>query len=86
MECTIELTKDGEMWSYEIKSSIMPDKVVKFKPGEEMVTDFMGNDVKVTILRTLMYLNTMSLLLTTWYAVSHGHMPQVNGHSEPSHS
>jgi len=83
MECTIELKKDGEMWSYEIKSTIMPDKVVKFKSGEEVVTDFMGNDVKVKILRTLMYLNTMFLLLTTWYTVSHGHMPQVNGNSEP---
>ena len=86
MECTIELKKDGDVWSYEIKSTIMPDKVIKFKSGEEVVTDFMGKDVKVKILRNLMYLNTMFLLLTTWYTVSHGHMPQVNGNSEPSHT
>ena len=49
METTIELKKDGDMWSYEIKSSIMPDKVVKFKSGEEVLTDFMGKDVKFTI-------------------------------------
>ena len=59
METTIELKKDGDMWSYEIKSSIMPDKVVKFKSGEEVVTDFMGKDVKVKymyVVKTMIYL------------------------------
>jgi hypothetical protein len=126
----------------------MPDKVVKFKSGEEVLTDFMGKDVKVTIywlfvclmvfnatfnnisvilwrsvllvgetgghgenhrpvvshwqtlshnvvhlavkyiylVKTVMFFIIMFLLLITWYTVSHGHMPQVNGNSEPSHT
>jgi hypothetical protein len=35
------------------------------------------------LVKTVMFLNTLFLLLTTWYTVSHGHMPQVNGNSDP---
>lgn len=46
-ETTIIVKKDGDMWQYTIKSSLIPEKTIHFKSGEEVVTDFLGKGIKV---------------------------------------
>ena len=46
-ETTIIVKKDGDMWQYTMKSSLIPEKTIHFKSGEEVVTDLMGKGIKV---------------------------------------
>jgi hypothetical protein len=46
-ETTIIVKKDGDMWQYTMQSSLIPEKTIHFKSGEEVVTDFLGKGIKV---------------------------------------
>ena len=46
-ETTIIIKKDGDTWQYTIKSTLVPEKTINFKSGEEVVTDFLGKGIKV---------------------------------------
>jgi hypothetical protein len=46
-ETTIIVKKDGDTWQYTMKSSLIPEKTIHFKSGEEVVTDFLGKGIKV---------------------------------------